>query len=378
MKVFTKLLVVALISCANAAIAVKKTTTSCTTSASTFYTSSASSTAKASSSATSSTISSTSSSTSAVATGIDTNGLIFDYPYPVNLYNFTSQKLSLQMAYMDVSPSGGSVKGAIVLLHGKFFCGATWNQTIITLVNYGYRVIVPDQIGFCKSTKPVGYQFTLSQLALNTNGLLQSLNVTSATIMGHSMGGMLSVRYSLMYPSQVNRLVMVDPLGLENWFQKGVPYQAIDVSYKTELATTFTSIQTYENTTYYSGQWNSTYDIWVQMLLDVYTGSEGALFAYNMAQTTDMIFTQPIVQELGNLSSLQSMLLVGNNDNTALGKAWAPAAIKPLLGNYELLGQQAHAAIGANNTLVEFPGLGHAPHIEDPTTFFAALLSWLP
>lgn len=279
---------------------------------------------------------------------------------------------------MDVSPLNGTTKGVVTLLHGKFFCGATWNQTIVTLLNYGYRVIVPDQIGFCKSTKPVGYQFTLSQLALNTNGLLRSLNVTSATIMGHSMGGMLSVRYSLMFQSQVNRLVMVDPLGLENWFQKGVPYQAIDVSYTTELATTFTSIQTYENTTYYSGQWNATYNIWVQMLLDVYTGSEGALFAYNQAQTTDMIFTQPIVQELGNLSFVQSLLLIGNNDNTAIGKAWAPAAIKPLLGQYEVLGQQAHAAIGSNNTLVEFPGLGHAPHIEDPATFFAALLAWLP
>jgi pimeloyl-ACP methyl ester carboxylesterase len=294
------------------------------------------------------------------------------------MYSFTSQQQNLEMAYMDVSPPAGTaIKGNIVLLHGKFFCAATWNETIVTLLNYGYRVIAPDQIGFCKSTKPVGYQFTLSQLALNTNGLLQSLNVTNATIMGHSMGGMLSVRYSLMYQSQVNRLVMVDPLGLENWFAKGVPYQSIDLSYKTELATTFTSIQTYENTTYYSGQWEDSYNVWVQMLLNVYKGSQGSLFAYNMAQTTDMIFTQPILQELSNLT-MPSLLLIGNNDNTAIGKAWAPAAIKPLLGQYEILGQQAHAIIGDTNTLIEFPGLGHAPHIEDPATFFPALLSWLP
>lgn len=283
------------------------------------------------------------------------------------------------MAYMDISPpSNVTEKGVIVLLHGKNFCGATWNFTIITLSNYGYRVIVPDQIGFCKSTKPVGYQFSFMQLATNTNELLQSLNITSATIMGHSMGGMLSVRYTLMFESQVDRLVMVDPLGLENWFEKGTPYQTIDKSYITEQATTFASIQTYENTTYYVGQWEPAYDVWVQMLLDVYKGSEGAIFTYNQAQTTDMIFTQPIIQELPNLSQLQSILLVGDNDTTAIGKAWSPPEVQAVVGHYEVLGQQANALIGANNTLVEFIGLGHAPHIEAPTTFFNALLAWLP
>jgi pimeloyl-ACP methyl ester carboxylesterase len=97
-----------------------------------------------------------------------------------------------------------------------------------------------------------------------------------------------------------------------------------------------------------------------------------------MAQATDMIFTSPILQEFGNLASVQSLLLVGDDDNTAIGKAWAPVALRPSLGQYEILGQQAHALIGSNNTLVEFPGLGHSPHIQDPATFFAALLAWLP
>jgi pimeloyl-ACP methyl ester carboxylesterase len=145
------------------------------------------------------------------------NGLDLVYPFPVQNYQFTSQLKKLEMAYMDISPPGEPV-GNIVLLHGKNFCGCTWNATIDVLLGAGYRVIVPDQVGFCKSTKPTNYQFTLDQLALNTNNLLRSLNVTNATIMGHSMGGMLSARYALMFPSQTYRLVMVDPLGLENWF----------------------------------------------------------------------------------------------------------------------------------------------------------------
>lgn len=306
----------------------------------------------------------------------ETGGLDFVYPYPVEFFHFTSQQTPLSMAYMDISPRNATqAKETIVLLHGKNFCGATWNQTIDVLLKSNYRVIVPDQIGFCKSSKPTTYQFSLSQLALNTNNLLKSLEIANATILGHSMGGMLSARYALMFPSQTNRLVMVDPLGLENWFALGVPYQAIDISYQTELNTSFTSIKTYQQATYYAGNWDPSYDIWVNMLLSVYKGSQGTQFAYDMALTTDMVFTQPVIDELPNLK-MESLLVVGDKDNTAIGKAWAPAEVKPLLGHYEILGKQVSARI-PNCTLVEFADLGHAPQIQDPDSFHEALLEWL-
>ena len=63
------------------------------------------------------------------------------------------------MAYMDVKPARPNGRTA-VLLHGKNFCGATWQGTIAALTDAGYRVIAPDQIGFCKSSKPAQYQFS--------------------------------------------------------------------------------------------------------------------------------------------------------------------------------------------------------------------------
>ncbi len=68
------------------------------------------------------------------------------------------------MAYMDVTAKNPNSK-TVVLLHGKNFNGAYWKTTIEALTKEGYRVIVPDQIGFGKSSKPVGYQFTFQQLA---------------------------------------------------------------------------------------------------------------------------------------------------------------------------------------------------------------------
>jgi pimeloyl-ACP methyl ester carboxylesterase len=80
----------------------------------------------------------------------------FDYPHPVQHYDFGSQDAALQMAFMDVAPDHPNGR-TVVLLHGKNFCGATWDQTITALVGKGYRVIAPDQIGFCKSSKPAHY-----------------------------------------------------------------------------------------------------------------------------------------------------------------------------------------------------------------------------
>ncbi|KAF1995655.1 alpha/beta hydrolase fold domain-containing protein [Amniculicola lignicola CBS 123094] len=307
------------------------------------------------------------------------NGLDFTYPYPVYFYNFTSQQQTLQMAYMDISPPQlhtNTLKGVIALLHGKNFCSATWNVTIDVLLKDGYRVIVPDQIGFCKSTKPVGYQFTLHQLALNTNNLLHSLGVASATIMGHSMGGMISSRYALMYPNETSRLVLVDPLGLENWFALGVPYQSIDASFAMELTTTYASLKSYQQLTYYAGNWLTSYDVWIAMLFSIYQGPLGRQFAFNMAQTTDMIFTSPVIYELPSLK-VKSLLIIGDKDTTAIGSKWAPADIKPLLGHYNVLGPQV-AAMVPNCTLLQFADLGHAPQIQDPVSFHKGLLDWLP
>src|ERR1700712_236094 len=139
----------------------------------------------------------------------------FDYPYPVQRFAFTSQRQALQMAYLDVRPDRPNGQTA-VLLHGKNFCAATWEPTIKDLVSAGYRVVAPDQIGFCKSSKPAAYQFTFKELAGNTHALLAKLGVTKPVVVGHSTGGMLAAHYTLLYASEVSQLVLVNPVGLED------------------------------------------------------------------------------------------------------------------------------------------------------------------
>ena len=222
----------------------------------------------------------------------------FSYPWPVAHFQFTSQGAPLDMAYMDVKPTNPNGQTA-VLLHGKNFCAATWQATITTLTQAGYRVVAPDQIGFCKSTKPAHYQFSFQQLAGNTQALLASLGIEKATLVGHSTGGMLAIRYGLMYPAKVSQLVLVDPIGLEDWKAKGVPWQSVDGWYQQELKTTANRIHEYEQSTYYAGTWRPDYDKWVDMLAGMSQGPGHEIVAWNSALLYDMIYTQPVVYELG-------------------------------------------------------------------------------
>ena len=298
----------------------------------------------------------------------------FDYPYPVQQYRFTSQGVPLHMAYMDVGPAQPNGR-TVVLLHGKNFCAATWKTSIDALTKAGYRVVAPDQIGFCKSSKPEHYQYSFQQLAANTHALLASIGVREATVMGHSTGGMLAVRYGLMYPAETEQLVLANPIGLEDWKALGVPSLGVDKWYERELQTTADRIRAYEKSTYYVNQWKPGYEPWVQMLAGLYRGPGKKRVAWNSALLYDMIYTQPVVYEFP-LLKMPVLLLIGTKDNTAIGKDAAPAELRPKLGNYATLGKFAAKAI-PHATLVEFDDMGHAPQMQDPARFHQALLKGL-
>lgn len=299
----------------------------------------------------------------------------FDYPHPVKRHEFSSQQQPLFMAYMDVQPEGKANGRTVLLMHGKNFCAATWEATIAVLSQNGYRVIAPDQIGFCSSSKPEGYQFSFAQLAHNTQGLLQSLDIDKVTVIGHSMGGMLASRFALSYAQNVEQLVLVNPIGLEDWQAEGVPYATIDQLYANELKTDFEKIKAYQQKFYYNGRWKPEYDRWVNMLAGMYAGDGKEIVALNQAQTSEMLFTQPVIHEFGQLK-MPTLLLIGGKDRTAPGANRAPEQVAQRLGNYPELGRKAEQAIpGA--TLVPFPELGHSPQVEAPEVFHEALLRGL-
>ncbi len=295
------------------------------------------------------------------------------YPFPPHYLTLNIQGETLKLAYMDAKPQAPNGE-TVLLLHGKNFNGAYWEQTAKHLNQLGYRVVMPDQIGFGKSSKPNRIQYSFQLFAMNTKRLLDSLGVKEAHVLGHSMGGMLAVRFALMYPQATKTLTLENPIGLEDW-KTVVPYQTVEDWYAGELAQTYDKIKNYQLTFYYDNKWKPEYDRWVHMLAGWTNDVDYPRIAWNSALLYDMIFTQPVVYEFGNIKA-PTLLIIGQRDRTALGKAKASKEVQETLGNYPALGKAAAAAI-PDAQLVEIDGVGHLPHIEAYERFIEPLKKFL-
>ncbi|PUZ26547.1 Pimeloyl-ACP methyl ester carboxylesterase [Chitinophaga costaii] len=297
----------------------------------------------------------------------------YTYPFPVQYFNLSLQGNSLHMAYMDVTPAQPNGQ-TIVLLHGKNFGGSYWDSTATYLSREGYRVIVPDQIGFGKSDKPAHLQFSLQLLAQNTHRLLDSLGIHQAIILGHSMGGMLAMRFSIMYPETVRKLILEDPIGLEDWKLKA-PYADVDKLYAGELQQNYEKIKKYQLDNYFHGQWKPAYDKWAALQSSQTLSPDYPQVAWNNALTSDMLFTQPVIYELEKIQA-PTLLIVGTLDRTALGKDRVSPEVRATMGLYPALGKAAAQRI-PHAQLELIHQVGHAPHIEVFSQFIKIVNAFL-
>lgn len=302
--------------------------------------------------------------------GLDAMLSGYAYPYPVERFKTQAQGQNIEMAYMDVRPPG-EPRGVVVLFHGKNFSGAYWEETIKALVADGHRVIVPDQVGFGRSSKPTEFAYSFEQLCALTHGLLGELGVRQISAVGHSMGGMVASRYALLYPEQVERLALINPIGLEDWRAAGVPDQPLEVWEQAERGRTAQSIKEYMSKAYFAGQWRAEYDPLLTIQVGWAEGPDRELMGHTGALTSQMVFTQPVVQDFPQIKA-PTLLIIGQRDRTAIGKAWASPEVAGKLGDYPALGRAARDAIpGA--LLVELDGVGHVPQVEAFDAYISAL-----
>lgn len=297
----------------------------------------------------------------------------FDYPAPVRWYAARSQDHPVRMAYLDWAPAGRANGTTVVLLHGKNFCAATWEDTARGLSDAGYRVIAPDQIGFCKSSKPAGYQYSFHTLAALTRGLLDQAGAGKVVLVGHSTGGILATRFALLHPQRVSRLVLVNPLGLNDTLAEGVPYADLGTLRREEAKTDAASIKAYQRRNYYHGEWRPAYDRWVAMLAGQYAGADGDVVRDAQARLSDMIQTQPVAAELSRLRVPVTMI-VGGRDLTAFRAASAPPDRR---AGVRTVPQAAEAAVTRipDARLIRLDDLGHSPQVEAPARFLTTLIT---
>lgn len=302
---------------------------------------------------------------------IDTLSITLDnvkYPYPVKYFPINTEGQDIKMAYMDVAPTAAANGKTAILFHGKNFGGYYWGNVIKALTNIGYRVIVPDQIGFGKSSKAF-IHYSFHQMATWNKRLLDTLGIQKTVVLGHSMGGMLATRFALMYPETTEKLLLENPIGLED-YKTFIPYITTAQQYQTELKTTAESVRKYYQGSYFT-YWKPEYEYLVSIAGGVTNSSDYPRWAKVAALTYTMIYEQPVVYEFQNLK-VPTVLFIGKEDKTIVGKGLLTPDQQALHGQYKLLGKQTAAKIiGAK--IIEFDACGHIPHIEIPTEFLVAL-----
>lgn len=297
----------------------------------------------------------------------------FDYPAPVRWFEAKSQGHPVRMAFLDWPPTSTPNGTTIILLHGKNFCAATWGDTARGLAAAGYRVIAPDQIGFCKSSKPRGYQYSFHAMAALTAALLDQAGVGKVVLVGHSTGGMLATRFALLHSERVSRLVLVNPLGLNDTLSEGVPYTDLGKLRAEEAKTNAASIKADQLRNYYHGVWRQAYDRWVAMLAGQYAGPDGDIVRDAQARLSDMIQTQPVAAELPHLT-VPTTLIMGQRDLTAFRASSAPENRRAQVRTVPQAAEEAVKRI-PNARLIRLNELGHSPQVEAPTAFLQALRS---
>ncbi|HET8614843.1 MAG TPA: alpha/beta fold hydrolase [Actinomycetales bacterium] len=112
----------------------------------------------------------------------------------------------------DLSYVDSGAGPAVLFVHGLLGSHRNWVD-LIDRLDDAHRVIIPDLFGHGASAKPVG-DYSLGAHAATLRDLLDRLEVERVTLVGHSLGGGISMEFCYLFPERVERLVLVGSGGL--------------------------------------------------------------------------------------------------------------------------------------------------------------------
>ena len=277
------------------------------------------------------------------------------YPHPVSFMSFTLEGQDVRMAFMDVAPLGNANGKSVILLHGMNFFGEVWAETIEILRKEGYRVIVPDQIGYGRSSKPV-LHYSISTHAANTKRLLDHLKITTTDIVTHSMGGMVASRFAASYPSAVGNLAMINQIGLTD-ARAGRPWRETSEVYKAALARDYGEIV--KGMRAYYVNWKPEYMKYVKIHYGWTKSGDWPRMAMVRALQQQAIYADPVVYDWPRIKA-RTLVIGGEKDGP----------------NFPEQARRVAETV-PNGQLYLIPNVGHNPQFEAPDKLYPPLLKFL-
>lgn len=302
-------------------------------------------------------------------TDVDPGSITCDecpYPYPSKYLDISVYSQDVRISYMDVAPTVAPNGHTVMLLHGNNFGGFYFKAIIDGLTAVGFRVIVPDQIGYGKSSKPLA-PYNFNSQARNTQLILDAEQIDQVMVVGHSMGGMLATRFTTQYPDSVERLVVYNPIGLsDSRFNR--PMTPVDEVYARIIQTDYQS--TRRSLSRYVGHdpdaWNEEFELYTRIRYSWTLSSDWPRLAMVQALISQMLYFDPVVYDWAHVHV--PTLAFGGAEDLLLG---------PAETFQERMQVLADTVPNGNGHILLLPGLGHVPHLEEADTVVRPLVAFL-
>ncbi len=277
--------------------------------------------------------------------------------YPEHWHSFTQQEPVFD-GTLHIVETGVQHKESLLLVHGLGNSGLNdWRSTIAVLEEH-FHVISFDLPGFAKSAakkglfSPSNYSRLLHWITLNY------AKNEKVTVIGHSLGGAVSLRYAHDYPKDINKLILVDAAG---------------ILYRTIFAKHITRLTSQSDSGFFDSVVNR-----VTRQIDAL--SESILStADDVPDLMPLILHNDLVREalLKDKSGANAaMALISEDFSKAIDEVAIPThiiwgsddGVAPLRTGKLLAGRMQNA------TLSVLSGVGHVPMKESPTEFNQILL----
>lgn len=242
----------------------------------------------------------------------------------------------------------------IVFVAGFGLDGTLWDRQMRVLSDAGYRVVCIDQRGHGRSDKPLS-GYSVNQLAEDLTTVLDYLDVTDVTLVGHSFGGQIAFAAAGASP-RIGRLVLVGSNAVSaartDMFPFGAPSSAVLPQLIQDEQNNRVNSRRSTLVGAFAEPPSDAETAWL-LNISLQMPSWVAVACYKSMLTTELVhltpdFRIPVLQIVGTADPVHS----------AKGARWL---------REQLL----------DSRLIELEGCGHYPMLETPAALEAALLNFV-
>ena len=229
----------------------------------------------------------------------------------------------------------------LLILHGWSGSSDSWRK-IIEILEIKFRVICPDFPGFGK-TKPPKIPWNLDDFVEWLGEFTGKLNLESFFLLGHSFGGRVAIKFSILYPEKVKKLILINSAGIkQDWgLREKIIFQASKIGNAIFSKNHFLRFK--------DGARNLFYRI---ARIKDYSKAKGV-----MRETMKKIVEEDLLPELPKIQN-ETLIVWGEKDR-----------IIPL--KYAFIFKEKIK----NSKLEILPKIRHSPHLEDPEKLAEILFS---